>query len=64
MAVEHRQPAERGIDGEIETADGIERQQGQTDSHGDAYGALDVMAMDIGKQVTHQRLYSPNARTD
>ena len=56
MAVEHRQPAERGIDGEIEAADGIERQQGQTDSQGHAYGALDIVAIYIGKQAAHPRI--------
>ena len=64
MAVEHRQPAERGIDGEIETADGLERQQRQAHRHGDANGCLDVVAMDIGQQLTHHALYSRTARTD
>jgi len=64
MAVEHRQPAERGIDGEIETADGIERQQRQADRDGHPYGGLDVMAMDICKQAAHHALYSREARTD
>ena len=53
MAVQHGQPAERGIDGEVEAADGIERQQRQADRQGHPYGALDIVAIDVGKQATH-----------
>ena len=64
VTVEHREATEGGIDREIETAEGIERQQRHADRNGDANGRLDVVAMDVGKQATHQLLYSRNARTD
>jgi len=64
MAVQHGQPTERGIDGEVEAADDMERQQWQTDGQGHTYGALDVVTFYIGKQTALHSLYSREVRTD
>jgi hypothetical protein len=51
MAVKRRQGSERGVYGEIEPVDGVEREQGQPDRDADPHGNLDVVWARIARQT-------------